>query len=30
MAAVQASRSDLPSDTVDPVYPFGFGLSYRA
>ena len=30
MAAVAASRPDLPSDTADPVYPFGFGLSYAA
>src|SRR6202035_5686541 len=26
MAAVEASRPDLPSDTADPVYPAGFGL----
>jgi beta-glucosidase len=29
MAAVEASRSDLPSDTADPLYPYGFGLSYE-
>jgi beta-glucosidase len=29
MAAVEASRPDLPSDTADPVYPYGFGLSYE-
>jgi beta-glucosidase len=28
MAAVEASRPDLPSDTADPLYPYGFGLSY--
>ena len=30
MAAVEASRPDVPSDTVDPLYPHGFGLSYDA
>jgi len=29
MAAVEASRSDLPSDTADPLFPYGFGLSYE-
>ncbi|MET0692549.1 MAG: glycoside hydrolase family 3 N-terminal domain-containing protein [Propionibacteriaceae bacterium] len=28
MAAVEASRSDVPFDTADPVYRFGDGLSY--
>ena len=28
MAAVEASRPDLPSDTADPVYAHGFGLGY--
>ena len=30
MAAVAASRPDLPGDTADPVYPHGFGLSYES
>jgi beta-glucosidase len=29
MAAVVASRPDLPSDTEHPLFPHGFGLSYR-
>ena len=28
MAAVEAARPDLPADTADPVYPYGFGLGY--
>jgi beta-glucosidase len=28
MEAVQAQRSDLPHDSVRPLYPFGFGRSY--
>ncbi|MET1004933.1 MAG: glycoside hydrolase family 3 C-terminal domain-containing protein, partial [Propionibacteriaceae bacterium] len=28
LAAVEASRSDVPFDTADPVYRFGDGLSY--
>jgi beta-glucosidase len=28
MAAVEASRSDLPSDTADPLFPYRFGLSF--
>jgi beta-glucosidase len=28
MAAVEASLPDLPSDTAQPLYPYGFGLSY--
>ncbi|MGS0688725.1 hypothetical protein ACVBEQ_26830 [Nakamurella sp. GG22] len=28
MAAVQASRPDVPSDTANPAFPFGFGLRY--
>ncbi|MFE3583208.1 glycoside hydrolase family 3 protein [Streptomyces vinaceus] len=27
MAAVEASRPDVPNDTVDPVFPYGHGLS---
>jgi beta-glucosidase len=29
MAAVAASRPDLPSDTERPLFPHGFGLSYQ-
>jgi beta-glucosidase len=29
MEAVRAQRSDLPADSEDPLYPIGFGLSYR-
>ena len=29
MAAVEASLPDLPADTADPLYPYGFGLSYE-
>jgi beta-glucosidase len=29
MIAVEASLPDLPSDTADPLYPHGFGLSYE-
>jgi beta-glucosidase len=28
MAAVEASRSDVPFDTADPLFRFGDGLSY--
>jgi beta-glucosidase len=28
MAAVEASRSDVPFDTADPVFSFGHGLRY--
>ncbi|MBE7187603.1 glycoside hydrolase family 3 protein [Jatrophihabitans endophyticus] len=28
MAAVLASRPDVPSDTADPAYPYGAGLDY--
>ncbi|MER5318936.1 glycoside hydrolase family 3 C-terminal domain-containing protein [Streptosporangium roseum] len=28
MAAVEVSRSDMPYDSADPLYPFGHGLSY--
>lgn len=28
MAAVEASRPDVPSDTENPLYPFGHGLTY--
>ena len=27
MAAVEASRPDVPSDTTDPLYPYGAGLT---
>jgi beta-glucosidase len=30
MAAVEASREDVPFDTEDPVFRFGHGLSYAA
>lgn len=30
MAAVSASRTDVPFDTEDPVFRFGHGLSYEA
>lgn len=29
MAAVVASRSDMPYDTEDPLFRFGHGLRYR-
>jgi beta-glucosidase len=28
MAEVRAQRSDVPFDTENPLYPFGFGLRY--
>jgi beta-glucosidase len=28
MEAVRAQKADLPYDSEDPLYPFGFGLSY--
>jgi len=28
MEAVRGQRSDVPSDSKDPLYPFGFGLTY--
>ena len=28
MAAVLAQRSDVPFDTADPLYRFGYGLNY--
>lgn len=28
MAAVRAQKPDLPHDSENPLYPFGFGLSY--
>ena len=28
MDAVLAQKSDVPHDSVDPLYPFGFGLAY--
>jgi len=30
MDAVRASRPDVPSDTEDPLYPYGHGLPYRS
>ncbi|MCA9919930.1 MAG: glycoside hydrolase family 3 C-terminal domain-containing protein [Anaerolineales bacterium] len=30
MEAVQAQRADVPQDSKDPLYPFGFGLRYAA
>jgi beta-glucosidase len=29
MAAVRAQRTDMPRDSKDPLYPFGFGLAYN-
>ncbi|MFE6965580.1 glycoside hydrolase family 3 protein [Agromyces sp. NPDC057679] len=29
MAAVEASRPDVPFDTVDPLFPHGYGLRYE-
>lgn len=29
MAAVEASRSDVPFDTADPIFRFGHGMRYR-
>jgi len=28
MEAVSAQRTDVPHDSKDPLYPFGFGLKY--
>ncbi|MEA3327445.1 MAG: glycoside hydrolase family 3 C-terminal domain-containing protein [Chloroflexota bacterium] len=28
MEAIRKQRSDVPGDSEDPLYPFGFGLSY--
>ena len=28
MAAAESSRSDVPFDTVDPIFRFGHGLRY--
>ncbi|WP_179150813.1 hypothetical protein [Leifsonia sp. NCR5] len=30
MAAVEASRPDVPFDTATPRYQFGFGLRYMS
>jgi beta-glucosidase len=29
MDAVKAQKSDTPFDSMQPLYPFGFGLSYE-
>jgi beta-glucosidase len=29
MEAVRAQKSDLPHDSPEPLYPFGYGLQYR-
>jgi beta-glucosidase len=29
MAAVEASRPDVPFDTADPLFRFGHGLRYQ-
>lgn len=29
MAAVEASRPDVPNDTEDPVFPYGHGLTLQ-
>jgi beta-glucosidase len=29
MEAVRNQKADVPYESVDPLYPFGFGLSYR-
>ncbi len=29
MEAVRAQKADLPHDSENPLYPFGFGLAYR-
>jgi beta-glucosidase len=29
MEAVRQQKADVPFDSKDPLYPFGFGLSYR-
>jgi beta-glucosidase len=29
MDAVRAQRTDVPRDSENPLYPFGFGLSYK-
>jgi beta-glucosidase len=28
MEAVRAQKEDLPCDSENPLFPFGFGLSY--
>ena len=28
MEAVEAQKEDMPYDSKDPLYPFGFGLTY--
>jgi beta-glucosidase len=28
MDAVRAQKEDLPYDSVDPLFPYGYGLSY--
>jgi beta-glucosidase len=29
MEAVRSQKADLPYDSDQPLYPFGFGLSYK-
>jgi hypothetical protein len=29
MEAVRQQKEDLPHDSKDPLYPFGFGLRYK-
>ena len=29
MEAVRKQKADLPHDSKDPLYPFGYGLSYQ-
>jgi beta-glucosidase len=30
MEAVRQQKEDLPHDSLNPLFPFGFGLSYPA
>jgi beta-glucosidase len=29
MEAVRSQKADLPHDSINPLYPFGFGLAYQ-
>ncbi|MDZ7612761.1 MAG: glycoside hydrolase family 3 C-terminal domain-containing protein [Flavobacteriaceae bacterium] len=29
MEAVKAQKEDVPYDSKDPLYPFGYGISYN-